>query len=70
VKLKTLAVITLAVSGCSLASAQIGTFSFFNAAGTTQFCDYNGYLGAGAPEKREVAGHATSAGMLPVKLRK
>jgi len=176
VKLKTLAAISLVVLGCSFASAQIGTFSFFSSAGTTAFCDFNvitynsggvvagyddlatdcgfainapivgfaattpalglpawgkgavlgdalfdasedeytglqwtrwqsdkpskksrktghftgpygwlgvagtysglyfgdnyGYLGAGAPEKGEVAGHATSAGKLPEKLRK
>lgn len=39
-KLKTLAVITLVVLGCSFASAQTGTFSFWNAAGTAEYCDY------------------------------
>jgi hypothetical protein len=41
VKLKTLAVITLLVLGCGLASAQIGTFSFWNAAGTLEYCNFN-----------------------------
>jgi hypothetical protein len=41
VKLKTSAVISLVVLGCSLASAQIGTFSFWNAAGTLEYCNFN-----------------------------
>ncbi len=39
-KLKTLAVITLLVLGCGFASAQIGTFSFWNTAGTLEYCNY------------------------------
>lgn len=38
-KLETLAVITLVVLGCSFASAQTGTFSFFNA-DSFEYCDY------------------------------
>ncbi len=39
-KLKSLAVITLVVLGFSFASAQIGTFSFWNAAQDEVYCDY------------------------------
>ena len=39
-KLKTLAVVTLVVLGCSFASAQIGTFSFYSAAGTSVHCNF------------------------------
>jgi hypothetical protein len=41
VKLKTLAVITLVVLGCSFALAQApGTYSFWNNGGTGEFCEY------------------------------
>jgi len=40
VKLKSLAVITLVVLGCSFAWAQSGTFSFWNTAGTLEYCNY------------------------------
>jgi hypothetical protein len=40
VKLNILAVITLVVLGCSFASAQTGTFSFFTATGYGPFCNY------------------------------
>lgn len=39
-KLKTLAIITLVVWACSLASAQTGTFNFWNNAGTSEYCNY------------------------------
>lgn len=39
-KSKTLALITLVVLGCRLASAQIGTFTFWDSAGTQTTCDY------------------------------
>ena len=38
--LKTLVVVTLGVLGCSFASAQTGTFNFWNDAGTTEYCNY------------------------------
>jgi hypothetical protein len=41
VKLKILAVITLMVFGCSVASAQIGgTFSFWDSSGDDNYCNY------------------------------
>jgi hypothetical protein len=46
VKLKTLAVITLVVLGCSFASAQApGLYSFWNAAGTFEYCNFNVIVG-------------------------
>lgn len=39
-KLKTLAVISLVVLGSIFASAQIGTFTLWNSAGTISTCDY------------------------------
>jgi hypothetical protein len=39
VKMKSLLVITLLVLGCSFASAQ--TFSFWDAAGTLEYCNFN-----------------------------
>lgn len=38
-KLKSLAIITLVVLGCGFASAQTGTFSFWNVAGTYEYCN-------------------------------
>jgi hypothetical protein len=40
VKLKTLAVITLVVLGSSFASAQVGTFYFWDTVGDNRSCDY------------------------------
>jgi hypothetical protein len=41
-KLKSLMVITLVVLGCSFAAAQApGTYSFWDAAGTLEYCNYN-----------------------------
>jgi hypothetical protein len=40
VKLKTLAVITLVVLGCRLASAQVGTFYFWEAGTDILYCNY------------------------------
>jgi len=39
VKMKSLLVVTLLVLGCSFASAQ--TFSFWNSAGTLEYCNFN-----------------------------
>ncbi|MFZ3342695.1 MAG: hypothetical protein WA609_09810 [Terriglobales bacterium] len=38
---KSLLVITLLVFGCSMAFAQSGTYSFWDAAGTLEYCNFN-----------------------------
>jgi hypothetical protein len=67
VKLKTLAVITLVVLGYSLASAQTGTFYFWDSSGDLNYCDYlvitynTGGIVAGYDDVTECGGNGLNA---------
>ena len=66
-KLKTLAVITLVVLGSSFASAQVGTFYFWDTVGDNPSCDYlvitynSGGIVAGYDDLMECGGNGLNA---------